>query len=130
MLRTWKEYQNFGDVELLMDCEANDSSSKSWIRLGSGVSNSTEFLSDEESNIDEDDSEIGSKRLGSSSSESDDSDENEDDEESGSFDNDKNLHEQDPKGSFVIPTGSSGNLVALRIFPGALDNFMNNIRDS
>ena len=32
--------------------------------------------------------------------------------------------------NLLRPTGSSGNLVALRIFPGALDNFMNNIRDS
>lgn len=76
-----------------MDCEVNDSFFKLWIRLGLGVSNFIEFFSDEEFNIDEDDSEIGSKRLGSSSFELDDSDENEDDEESGSFDNDKNLYE-------------------------------------
>lgn len=76
-----------------MDCEVNDSFFKLWIRLGLGVSNFIEFFSDEEFNIDEDDSEIGSKRLDSSSFELDDSDENEDDEESGSFDNDKNLYE-------------------------------------
>ncbi|PFX26504.1 Ribonuclease 3 [Stylophora pistillata] len=105
-----------GDVELPMDSEADDGP-ESWIREGTSVSNLTEFLSDEESNIDEDDSEIGSKRLSSSSSESDDSDDNEDDEESGSSDHDKNLHEQVHKGSVVEETRKRKMQDPLRLHP-------------